>query len=460
MSLVIANFTNQFLQENTSLDIFSQLDYDITKVYGVEFLDYKLQRSNYKSVSTNRTGVRLYGAENLNFEPASNDYAGVDDFKTKDVFNIKECCTRYDEDLESQVVVSYKGDPTWETDKVNPDYNVMLEFPLFYYYRPNPYCFMVCKYKYNDKFKPSPMHSRPNGYIYDKVYVSKYKINTNFRSVANTTIHKSISDGISDYAAAVEGTIAQGLYLMDYTVYSSITMLMLIKYATLHAGPLFSNTDKNMCGYSKDYNADGKYSDCSVMLGLEDWLGSYQTCIHGLIKQYTTTTNQSIVVLPAENFTNTTPTIDATNWLFTYENFNAAEVSMATYNRNYRAVGLSLNSLTPDYNLLYFDTMSSTTSTRDSLAVYPGCIVNVASHASGIKYICFALGYDKAILGTNSSGTVASSCGFFTINNYAYYATTFDLKVTSGAKEIGPTTYRAFFYKDPINIIIGEDEDD
>ena len=282
---------------DSELEEFMPEHIEIGHIYGCDFttgMSYSNKRTEESS--------RLYTSANYKFTASNSSSSGSDDFIAVNAspFMIRECCTRYNSNTGEQEVVSYEGDPTWDTDKINPEYNRMIEFPKFYYCRPTNYIFLISDSPLN-KFKPSPMHYR-KGVMYDKVYVSKYTLNSNYRSVTNST---SSTFTIAD---ALKNLHRNGLYLMDYKVFFSLTMLMTVKYNNiLNFSSIFGNT--NLTNHSTtgmadsvlglDGNVDKNSTDTSALvnLGLEFFLGdSLPTFINGLYLVDTTTTSSPSTV--------------------------------------------------------------------------------------------------------------------------------------------------------------------
>lgn len=195
---------------------------------------------------TNSVGTRLYDSVGLEFEPSSTTYKGKDDF-TNGPFAIKECLTTYNPTTGKQEVVMYEGDSGYSDARTNSAYNVMIEFPKFYYKRPSKWEFQVSEIPYNG-FLPSPMHYR-NGLMHDYVYVSKYKINDLGMSRPNTYPRYDINE-TQDSSFQITGyrSLANNndMYLMDYVTWSMLYILMIIKYCDMDC--------KNAvgCGYTNE----------------------------------------------------------------------------------------------------------------------------------------------------------------------------------------------------------------
>lgn len=236
-------------------------------------------------VSFDESGIptRLYDAVGLVFEPSSTTIAGQDDFintdRGKSPFHIRECLTQYNSETGKQEVLCYEGESGYASYRDNENYNVMIEFPRFWYKRPSKYEWEVSAYPIQG-FSPSPLHYR-NGIMHDYAYVSKYMMNSAFMSrPGQVGVVGSTRDNVRN------GFKNLGMYCMDYAGWCAINILMLVKYGTLNIQNLvgygWSNTSAkaNTGGadgvLGKDgYAAEDKMSNGQIVaMGIEDYWGN------------------------------------------------------------------------------------------------------------------------------------------------------------------------------------------
>ena len=258
-------------------------------IHGVDFTTYARVVSN-STTATSASYIGTSTTTNKNFKATFSNHSSyqIDPYTGSSGLpfsGIRECCTRYNSTTGEQEVVSYEGDPTWDTDKIKPEYNRMIEFPFFYFRRPNWCSFYVSP---NQNIGvPSPMHYR-NGKLYDYVYISKYFIDHNGKSKIGST---PISVSVYDRNNIRDVVRKKGMYLMDYPAYCMITILGLIKYKYLELynstwtdgsidalSSYFSAASYDMTGYSvntlsKDYFGSG-YQVFTSLFGLENFHNS------------------------------------------------------------------------------------------------------------------------------------------------------------------------------------------
>ena len=139
------------------------------KIYGVSF------------DGSSHVGIRLYDSVGLRWTPSSEAAAGIDDFKNLAPFNVKKCVTQYNSSTGKREVLAYEGDTNYATLIANKTGDRMVEFPKFYYKRPNRWTWLVSP-DYVQGFLPSPMHFR-NGTMHDVVRVSEYMLSTSGSTV-------------------------------------------------------------------------------------------------------------------------------------------------------------------------------------------------------------------------------------------------------------------------------------
>ena len=310
------HFNNTYVYDPNHSSIDLEFSSPPENVYGMscqEYINYMLSSTTYGG---SKKGTRFGLCKDYVFEPSTTNNPGTDDFERHNVsiFCPKECCTRYNSSTGKQEVVSYEGDPTWDTDKINPEYNRMIEFPKFYYDRTCLHELWVSPTPVTGCTKPSPMHYR-NGKLYDYVYISKYHLNSNYRSVTGTTPVNS-----KNIATLRTNTRAQGMYIMDYPAASSIIMLMLIKYATIDVQTVigYGLSNRSATGLADSVlSKDGRVgsatntTSATVAFGLENWWGNYSTLVDGIFKN---TSNKLIINEDIENITENPDTVTYTGY--------------------------------------------------------------------------------------------------------------------------------------------------
>ena len=127
-----------------------------------------LSRHNIYGVKFNgitSKGEPLYNAIDQKWIPATTTSPGVDTWKDLAPFNVKKCITDYDASEPSKrKVLAYEGDENYNTLKADKTGDRMVEFPMGYYYRPDPWTFIVSPDPI-EGFHPSPACDLGNGTI-------------------------------------------------------------------------------------------------------------------------------------------------------------------------------------------------------------------------------------------------------------------------------------------------------
>jgi hypothetical protein len=252
-------------------------------IYGVQF-------SNGRS-----DGVREFTAQNLRWEPSTASYKGKDDFVSLAPFNVRECITDFDSATGKRKVLGYKGDSNWAdlvaantynaTTNPTPTGDRMIEFPKFYYKRPQRYEWLISPDPV-DGFLPSPMHFR-NGVLHDTVRISKYAL-TNYRSWQNIAPQTGLA--VLDY---VTNTQKRGQYNIDYAATQSLVMLMMVKYANMDIESVLGDSAASVNGQNENLlGLDGKGTNVSIF-GIDSWLGQWAVQQGGICQD---TTNKKILI--------------------------------------------------------------------------------------------------------------------------------------------------------------------
>lgn len=215
MGLCIGNFPDSILPD----DVLTALNEQVP-MYGVKFT---------KGTSA---GLRTYAAAGMTWQPSTNTTAGVDDFKNVAPFKVRECCRVWDS-INNKATYYYKddySDSDWATIRKGTHAtikgDIMIEIPKFWYRRPSKYEFIVAP-KYKKGFTLAPAFNRPSGII-DQIRIFKYNMGSGFISRSGVDAYTNI-----DMNTIRAGYRAKGLYMLDHSVYYSLMILMLVKYANM-----------------------------------------------------------------------------------------------------------------------------------------------------------------------------------------------------------------------------------
>ena len=238
---------------------------------------------------TNSLGVRTYDATTLRFTPSTATVAGIDDFKDLAPFNVKECCRVYSSSGTQYYYKENYSASEWQQIREGKHStitgDIMIEIPSFYYSRPSENEFIVAP-KAKDGFLPSPAHFR-NGKLLDKIWVTKYNINTNYESKSKTS--PIINTKMNTFRSNLRN---KEMYVLDYPTWCSLVILALVKYANMDVQASVAN------GYSSDYTAydsgnadnvlglDGSNTsvdsnEASLCMGIENLYGNIWKYIDG-----------------------------------------------------------------------------------------------------------------------------------------------------------------------------------
>ena len=195
-----------------------------------------LSRHNVYGVTFNgisSKGKPLYNAIDQKWEPATPTDPGVDTWKDLAPFNVKKCITDYDASATyKRKVLAYEGDSNYDTLKKTKTGDRMIEFPLGYYYRPDPWTFIVSPDPI-EGFQPSPGHDLGNGTILKAFRRSEFDmslVNSIPRSIPGSTPYCSIT--ILDSMTALKN---RGMYHQTFGAWCWINFLRLIKQRNLNS---------------------------------------------------------------------------------------------------------------------------------------------------------------------------------------------------------------------------------
>ena len=312
MALLIGNVNDTILGGMGSKNFYC----DETSIFGVDFNQYAGSKATLGDRTDDAVGFRFNPCKPDDKDTKSDNTRvyqyGTDDFIINSpIFKPRECCIHTDDLKNSDYSkIIYKdsiSEESWIEKSKDSDYNVMVEFSKFYYKRPGLYKFQVSGTKH-DGFECSPMHYR-GGVEYDYCYISKYPICKTYLSNASDLPLGAHSMSIYGPTAAlstvrskIRSTYPNTLYLLDYQVWCSITMLMFIKYAEMNIFPLIPTFATNAAPDTVDYKTNGatmsipgldgylttnlatEGNKCcaAVNFGLENWYGGVPTTIDGL----------------------------------------------------------------------------------------------------------------------------------------------------------------------------------
>ena len=280
MGLLIGNVDTSFIPDSvkTALD-------ETVPMYGVLFEPSKTM------------GTRTYDAAGLTWNRSSNTVEGIDNFKNIAPFKTRECCRIWN-DTQKKATYVYKDDYTdaeWETIRKGTHASIkgdiMIEVNEFWYrrvQREDKKFEIIVAPKYKAGFKPDPWHY-VNGKHYDKRYISKYKLNGDFKSLSGQTPRTSTA--LNTARTTLQ---EKGMNELTFQAYYSLVMLMLVKYATTDVQAIVAKghttreqvsatggTDsvKGMDGSATAVTA----SESALALGIEGFWGNVWSYIDGAV---------------------------------------------------------------------------------------------------------------------------------------------------------------------------------
>lgn len=238
---------------------------------------------------TNSLGVRTYDATTLNFTPSTATVAGIDDFKDLAPFNVKECCRVYSSSGTQYYYKENYSDSEWQQIREGKHStitgDIMIEIPSFYYSRPSENEFIVAP-KAKDGFLPSPAHFR-NGKLLDKIWITKYNINTNYESKSKTSPRTR-----TDMNTFRSNLRNKEMYMLDYPTWCSLVILALVKYANMDvqasvakgynsgSSAYASGNADNVLGLDGSNTSVGS-NEASLCMGIENLYGNIWKFIDG-----------------------------------------------------------------------------------------------------------------------------------------------------------------------------------
>ena len=182
---------------------------------------------------TNSQGRPLYNAIDQKWVPATTTSPGIDTWKDLAPFNVKKCITDYDDsDPSKRKVLSYEGDENYDTLKSDKTGDRMVEFPMGYYYRPDPWTFIVSPDPI-EGFYPSPACDLGNGTIIRGFRLSEFDLC--YVSSVPRSIPGYVPLGNVSSQFIKDSLKPKGQYLETFGAWCWINFLRLIKQQNLNS---------------------------------------------------------------------------------------------------------------------------------------------------------------------------------------------------------------------------------
>ena len=195
-----------------------------------------LSRHNVYGVvfdGTSSQGRPLYNAIDQKWIAATTTNPGVDTWKDLAPFNVRKCITDYDDsDPSKRKVLAYEGDENYDTLKADKTGDRMVEFPMGYYYRPDPWTFIVSPDPI-EGFYPSPACDLGDGDILSGFRLSEFDL-CNVSSVPRSI------PGYAPWGKVNAQTLKnslkpKGQYLETFGAWCWINFLAAIKHQNLNS---------------------------------------------------------------------------------------------------------------------------------------------------------------------------------------------------------------------------------
>lgn len=234
-------------------------------------------------------GEPLYNAIDQKWIPATTTSTGVDTWKDLAPFNVKKCITDYDvSEPSKRKVLAYEGDENYDTLKTDKIGDRMVEFPMGYYYRPDPWTFMVSPDPI-EGFQPSPGHDLGDGTILNGFRLSEFDL-CNISSVPRSI------PGYEPWGYATAQTFknalkSKGQYLETFGAWCWINFLRLIKQQNLNSqkvngmgineGTIRTMTEDNIQGLDGYVGINA--NDNVRTLGLQNFYGHTLDFLHNVL---------------------------------------------------------------------------------------------------------------------------------------------------------------------------------
>ena len=178
-------------------------------------------------------GKPLYNAIDQKWIAATTTDPGVDTWKNLAPFNVRKCITDYDSSEPSKrKILAYEGDENYDTMKADKTGDRMVEFPLGYYYRPDPWTFIVSPDPI-EGFRPSPACDLGNGTILSGFRLSEFDL-CNVSSVPRSITGYKPWSGVD--AKTIKNALkTKGQYLETFGAWCWINFLAAIKHQNLNS---------------------------------------------------------------------------------------------------------------------------------------------------------------------------------------------------------------------------------
>ena len=252
-----------------------------------------LSRHNVYGVTFNgisSKGKPLYNAIDQKWVPATPTNPGIDTWKDLAPFNVKKCITDYDASVTyKRKVLAYEGDENYDNLKITKTGDRLIEFPMGYYYRPDPWTFIVSPDPI-DGFQPSPACDLGNGTILKGFRLSEFDL-CNVSSVPRSI--PGYGPWVSvDAQTLKNGLKAKGQYLETFGAWCWINFLRVIKQQDLNSqkvngvGIYSGNTTYNMTE-DNIQGLDGYIgitaNDNVRTLGLQNFYGHVWDFLHNVM---------------------------------------------------------------------------------------------------------------------------------------------------------------------------------
>ena len=235
-------------------------------------------------------GEPLYNSIDQKWVPATTTDTGIDTWKDLAPFNVKKCITTYDESATyKRKVLAYEGeDIKYYSLLLTKVGDRMVEFPLGYYYRPDPWTFIVSPDPI-EGFNPSPACDLGNGTILNGFRLSEFDL------CYVSSIPRSIP-GYKPWTSVTSQNIkdalkAKGQYLETLGAWCWINILRLIKQQNLNSRKVNgmgihtkferTMTEDNIQGL--DGCASLTANDNVRTLGLQNFYGHIFDFLHNVI---------------------------------------------------------------------------------------------------------------------------------------------------------------------------------
>ena len=235
-------------------------------------------------------GKPLYNAIDQKWVPATPTNPGVDTWKDLAPFNVKKCITDYDPSEPSKrKVLAYEGDENYDTMKANKTGDRMVEFPLGYYYRPDPWTFVVSPDPI-EGFHPSPACDLGNGTILNGFRLSEFDL-CNVSSVPRSIPGYSPWGNVTAQGFK-DALKTKGQYLETFGAWCWINFLAAIKHQNLNSQKVNGmgiNSGRSLRTMTEDniQGLDGyvgiNTNDNVRTLGIQNFYGHTWNFLHNVI---------------------------------------------------------------------------------------------------------------------------------------------------------------------------------